>query len=51
VPDCSASDTDFLLVGCAGGTAAAAEGTVSINDVDVDVGSSVSAGIPEGDSG
>jgi hypothetical protein len=49
VPDCSASDTDFLLVGCAGGTAAA-EGTVSINDVDVDVGSSVSAGIPEGDS-
>jgi hypothetical protein len=28
VPDCSASSTDFLLDGCANGTAAAADTTV-----------------------
>jgi hypothetical protein len=40
VPDCSAFDTNFLQVGCAGGTAAA-EGTASRIDADVDDGSGV----------
>jgi hypothetical protein len=49
MPDCSASDTDFLLVGCAGDTAAAAvEGTASGIATDADAGSS--ADIPKGDS-
>jgi hypothetical protein len=49
VSGCSASDTDFLLVGCAGGTAAAAtEGTASRTIVDADAGSGVD--IPEGDT-
>jgi hypothetical protein len=47
VPDCSASDTDFLLVGCAGGTVVADdEGTASGTDVDADSGDD----ILEGDS-
>jgi hypothetical protein len=49
VSDCYASDTDFLLVGCAGGTAAAEE-TASGTIVDADTGFGVGAGIPEGDS-
>jgi hypothetical protein len=49
VPDYSASDTDFLSVGCAGGTdVATAEGTVSVTATDADTGSG--ADIPEGDS-
>jgi hypothetical protein len=44
VPNYSTSDTGFLLVGCAGGTAAAVEGTASVITADVN------AGIPEGDS-
>jgi hypothetical protein len=48
VPDCSASDIGFLLVGCAGSTAAAAEGTVSGTAADADAGSA--AGVPKGDS-
>jgi hypothetical protein len=50
VPSCSAADTGFLPVGCVGGTAAAAEGTVSgtVVDADVDVGASVD--VLEGDS-
>jgi hypothetical protein len=47
VPNYSASDTDFLPVGCAGSTAVA-EGTASGIVVDADIGSS--ADIPEGDS-
>jgi hypothetical protein len=46
---CFASDTDNLLVGCAGGSdVVAAEGTVSeiATNADIDSG----AGIPEGDS-
>jgi hypothetical protein len=48
VTDCSASNTDFLPVGCVGGTAAAAEGTTSRIAANANVGSS--ADIPEGDS-
>jgi hypothetical protein len=48
VPDCSTSDTGFLPVGCAGGTAATAEGTSSRIVADVDAG--FGAGIPERDS-
>jgi hypothetical protein len=47
VPGCSASDIDFLLVVCAGGTAAA-EGTASETVVDADV--DCGAGVLEGDS-
>jgi hypothetical protein len=49
VSGCSASGTDFLLVGCAGGTAAVAtKGTASgtATDADVDAG----ADVPDGDS-
>jgi hypothetical protein len=48
VPDCSASDIDFLLVGCAIGTATAAEGTTFGIAADGDV--VFGADIPEGDS-
>jgi hypothetical protein len=48
VPGYSASDTNFLLVGCAGGNAAAVEGTASRIVADADAGSG--ADIPEGDS-
>jgi hypothetical protein len=50
VSRCSASDMDFLLVGCVGGTAtaAAAEGTASGTAADVDVDSG--AHVPKGDS-
>jgi hypothetical protein len=51
VPDCSASDTNYLLVGCAGSTnaiAAATEGTASGIAVDADADSG--ADIPWGDS-
>jgi hypothetical protein len=47
VPDYSSSDTDFLLVGCAGGTTAA-EGTASGIAADADAGSG--ADVPQGDS-
>jgi hypothetical protein len=47
VTGCSASDIGFLLVGCAGGIAAA-EGTASEIVVDADVGSG--ADIPKDDS-
>jgi hypothetical protein len=47
VPGCSTSDTYFLLFGCAGGIATAAEGTAYGIVADADVGSS--AGILEGD--
>jgi hypothetical protein len=50
VPGCSASDIGFLLVGCASGIADAAEGTASGTAIDAEAGSSVGAGIPEGDS-
>jgi hypothetical protein len=50
VPSCSTSDIGFLLVGCDGGTAAAAEGTASGTAVDADGDSGAGAGIPEGDS-
>jgi hypothetical protein len=46
MPDSSASDTYFLLVGCAG--SAIVEGTASGTTTDADTGSSVD--IPEGDS-
>jgi hypothetical protein len=42
------SDTDFLPIGCAGNTAAAAKGTASGNEVDADIG--YIADILEGDS-
>jgi hypothetical protein len=48
VPDCSASGTNFLSVDCAGGTAAAAEGTTS--RIAADAGADSGADIPEGDS-
>jgi hypothetical protein len=48
VPDCSASDTNFLLVGCAVSTAAAPEGTAS--RIVVDVGAGLGPDIAEGDS-
>jgi hypothetical protein len=49
VPDCSASDTDFLLVGCASSTTVADdEGTTSGTATDVD--SDSGADILEGDS-
>jgi hypothetical protein len=48
VPDYSASDTDFLLVGCVVGTAAAPEGTAS--RIVVDVGAGLGPDIAEGDS-
>jgi hypothetical protein len=48
VPDCFASSTDYLPVGCAGDTTTAAEGTTSGIVVDASVGSV--ADIPEGDS-
>jgi hypothetical protein len=44
----SASDTDFLLVGCAGNNVVAVEGTASRIVADADAGSG--ADIPEGDS-
>jgi hypothetical protein len=47
VPDCSASDTNFLPVDYAGGTAAA-EGTAS--RIATDAGAGSGADIPEGDS-
>jgi hypothetical protein len=47
-PDYFASDTDFLLVGCVGGTTAANEGTASGIAIDADADSGVD--IPEGDS-
>jgi hypothetical protein len=47
VPICFVSDTDFLLVGCAGGTTAA-EGTSFEIAADADADSG--ANIPEGDS-
>jgi hypothetical protein len=47
VPDCSSSDTSFLLVSCDGSTAAA-EGTASGIAAGADAGSG--ADIPEGDS-
>jgi hypothetical protein len=50
VPDCSASSIDFLLVGCAGGTATAAKGTSSGTIVDANASSSADAGVIEGDS-
>jgi hypothetical protein len=48
VPDYSASETDFLLVGSFGGTAVDAEGTASGTAAEEDVGSAVD--IPKGDS-
>jgi hypothetical protein len=48
VLSCSASSTDFLLVGCAGGTVAVAEGTASGTAVDADV--DAGAGDLESDS-
>jgi hypothetical protein len=52
VPGCSISGTDFLPVGCFGGTivVAATEGIASGIDVDVDVDSGAGATVPEGDS-
>jgi hypothetical protein len=50
VPDYFASDIDFLLVGCVGGTAAAVEGSASGTAVDADAGSGVDVGVLEGDS-
>jgi hypothetical protein len=47
VPDCSASRTDFLLVGCSSGTAPDVEGTTSRTTAKVDTSSS--ADILEGD--
>jgi hypothetical protein len=46
VPDYSASDTDFLLVSCAGGTAVAAKGTTSgiATDEDADSGADILEG-------
>jgi hypothetical protein len=46
VSDCSASNTDFLPVGCASGTATAVEGTASRIAADADDDSG--ADIPEG---
>ena len=43
---CSASSTDFLPIGCSGGTDTT-ERTASETDVDVDVDSGADAGIPE----
>jgi hypothetical protein len=43
VPDCSASHTDFLPVGFAGGTTTAAEGTASKFVVDANAGSGADA--------
>jgi hypothetical protein len=48
VPNCSSSNIGFLLVGCADGTAAAAEGTTSGIVADANAGSG--ADVPEGDS-
>jgi hypothetical protein len=50
VPNCSASNTDFLLVGCVGGTATTAEGTASGTTVDAGVDGGVGADVLEGDS-
>jgi hypothetical protein len=50
VPDCSASCIDFLLVGCAGGTAAASNGIASRTIVDANVDAGVDAGVLEGES-
>jgi hypothetical protein len=46
VPNCSASYTDFLPIGCSSGTAAAVAEETTIIDADVDAG----AGVPRGDS-
>jgi hypothetical protein len=43
VPDCSASNTDFLPVGFAGGTTTAAEGTASEFVADANAGSGADA--------
>jgi hypothetical protein len=48
VPDYSASRTDFLVVGCSGGTADDVEGAASETTTKADAGSA--ADIPEGDS-
>jgi hypothetical protein len=50
VPGCSVSGTDFLPIECSGGTAAAAEGTVSGTIVDADVDAGAGADVPEGSS-
>jgi hypothetical protein len=52
VPDCSTSNTDFLLVGYAGCTVAATQGTASRTDVDsdIDAGASDDVDVLEGDS-
>jgi hypothetical protein len=51
VPDCSASDTGFLLVGCSGGTVAiAAEGTASETAINANVDAGAGVGVPKGDS-
>jgi hypothetical protein len=49
VPRCSTSSTDFLPVGCSGGTAAAAEGTTPKTVIDADTSSGAGVGIPKGD--
>jgi hypothetical protein len=48
VSGCSASNIDFLLVGCAGSTAAASEGTSSRTAVDADVDAGAGASVLEG---
>jgi hypothetical protein len=48
VPGCSATDTGFLFIGCAGSTTIAAKGTTS--GTVVDAGIDVGACVLEGDS-